>query len=95
MQTEGLIAISEFCTSHKLEISFIQSLREYGLIETTTIEHTTYIYDHDLSKLEQMTRLHSLDINIEGIETINHLLQEIEAMQTQIIRLKNRLSLHE
>ena len=95
MQTEGLIAISEFCTSHKLEISFIHSLREYGLIETTTIEHTTYIYDHDLSKLEKMTRLHSLDINIEGIETINHLLQEIEAMQTQIIQLKNRLSLHE
>jgi len=95
MQTEGLIAIHEFCSSHQIEISFVQSLQEYGLIETTTIEHTTYIYDHELAKLEQMTRLYTLDINVEGIETIHHLLQKIDAMNTEIIQLKNKLSFHE
>ena len=29
-----LVAIDEFCTSHKIEISFISSLNESGLIET-------------------------------------------------------------
>jgi chaperone modulatory protein CbpM len=95
MQTEGLIAIGEFCTSHQLEISFIQSLNEYGLIETTTIEQSTFIYDRELPKLEQIARLHSLDINLEGIETITHLLQRMEAMHHEIIRLKNKLSMLE
>ena len=95
MQTEGLIAVSEFCTSHQLEISFIQSLHEYGLIETTTVEQSTFIYDRELPKLEQIARLHNLDINLEGIETITHLLHRMEEMHHEIIRLKNKLSLHE
>lgn len=95
MQTEGLIAVSEFCTSHHLEISFVQSLHEYGLIETTTIEQTTFIYDRELPKLEQIARLRDLDINTEGIEAISHLLHRMEEMHSEIVRLKNKLSLHE
>lgn len=95
MQTEGLIAVSEFCTSHQLEISFIQSLNEYGLIETTTVEQSTFIYDRELPKLEQIARLRNLDINLEGIEAITHLLQRMEAMHEEIIRLKNKLDLHQ
>jgi hypothetical protein len=95
MQSEGLIAVNEFCSSHHLEISFVQSLHEYGLIETTTVEHTTFIYDRELPKLEQIARLHSLDINPEGIEAITHLLQRMDEMHQEIIRLKNKLSLNE
>jgi|ERR1022692_1134346 hypothetical protein len=95
MQTEGLIAVSEFCTSHQLEISFIQSLNEYGLIETTTIEQSTFIYDRELPKLEQIARLHNLDINLEGIEAITHLLQQLEEMHHEIIRLRNKSGFHE
>jgi hypothetical protein len=37
-------------------------------------------------------RLHyDLDINIEGIETINHLLEKIEEMQREIAHLKNKI----
>jgi len=95
MQTEGLIAVSEFCTSHHLEITFIQSLQEYGLIETTTVEQTTFIYDRELPKLEQIARLRNLDINLEGIEAITHLLQRIEEMHYEIVKLKNKLNLPE
>jgi DNA-binding transcriptional MerR regulator len=95
MQPEGLIAVREFCTSHHLEISFVQSLHEYGLIETTTIEQSTFIYDRDLSKLEQLTRLRDLDINLEGIEAITHLLNRMEEMHHEIMRLKNKLNRHE
>jgi chaperone modulatory protein CbpM len=95
MQTEGLIAVSEFCTSHHLEITFIQSLQEYGLIETTMVEQTTFIYDRELPKLEQIARLRNLDINLEGIEAITHLLQRMEKMHSEITRLKNKLSQHQ
>ena len=36
-----------------------------------------------------------MDINIEGIESITHLLTEIEEMQQQITHLNNRLRLYE
>jgi len=95
MQTEGLIAVSEFCTSHHLEITFILSLQEYGLIETTTVEQNTFIYDRELPKLEQIARLRNLDINLEGIEAITHLLQRMEEMHYEIVKLKNKLNLPE
>ncbi|MBS1666103.1 MAG: MerR family transcriptional regulator [Bacteroidetes bacterium] len=91
MQTEGLIAVSEFCASHQLEISFIHSLQDFGLIETTTVEQSTFINDRELPKLEQIARLHNLDINVEGIETITHLLQQMDEMHQEIIRLRNKL----
>jgi len=95
MEKEHLIAVQDFCISHQLEFSFIESLQQYGLIEITTVEQTTFIHDSELPKLEQITRLHNLDINLEGIEAINSLLERVENMQHEITKLKNKLSLHE
>jgi len=36
-----------------------------------------------------------MDINLEGIETVTHLLQRINLLQNEIIVLKNRLRLYE
>ena len=48
------------------------------------------------SNLEKFIRLYyELDINLEGIETITHLLQRINSLQDEIIILKNRLRLYE
>ena len=53
--------------------------------------HHLYICD-EIHKLEKFVRLHyDLDINIEGIETINHLLEKIEEMQKEIVRLRNKM----
>ncbi len=92
MQTEYLISIKEFCTSHNIEISFIDSLQQNGLIQITTIEETGFVDADQMQKLEKFIRLHyDLDINLEGIETITHLLQRINAMQDEITALRNRL----
>jgi hypothetical protein len=94
--TGNLISAKDFCVNHNIEISFIQSLQETGLIEITTIEDTGYIYANRLAELERMVRLHyELDINIEGIETIGHLLQRINDMNDQITSLRNRLVFYE
>lgn len=93
---ENLISAYEFCANHNIEISFIHSLEETGLIEMTTIEETGYIPSSQLQELERIVRLHyDLDINLEGIETINHLLQRINEMQDEITILRNRLRLYE
>ena len=96
METEQLIPVHEFCASHKIEFSFINSLNEYGLIEVTTIEHTIYIYKEQMKDLEKMIRLHyELDINIEGIDAISHLLQRVDNLHEELTALKNHLRLYE
>ena len=96
MEIENLIPANEFCIRHKIEISFISSLQESGLIEITTIEETSYIDSDQLQKLESFLRMHyEMDINMEGIEAISHLLQRTESMQEEILKLKNRLRLYE
>jgi MerR HTH family regulatory protein len=96
MENSEMVMLEDFCTSHHLEISFIRSLEENGLIETVTVNQALYITSNDLPKLEQITRLHQdLNINPEGIDAISHLLQHIEEMKQEITHLKNRLSFYE
>jgi hypothetical protein len=96
MDGKYLVAIDEFCASHKIEISFIISLHKSGLIELTTIRESEFIEAEQLRKLEKFIRLYyELDINLEGIETINYLLQRIDSMNDEIRLLRNTLSLYE
>jgi len=96
METGYLIAIDEFCNSHKIEISFISSLQQSGLIEITTIKESAFIEADQLQQLEKFVRLYyELDINLEGIETINYLLQRINSQQNEITSLRNKLRIYE
>lgn len=96
MKSEYLIAVDEFCASHNIEISFIRSLQHNGLIEITTIEESGFIDAEQLQQLEKIVRFYyDLDINLEGIETITHLLQRMNAMHDEITALRNKLSLYE
>ena len=96
MTTTDLIPINDFCSGHQLEISFVRSLEEHGLIETIIVNQTAWLPVNELPKLEQIVRLHQeLNINFEGIDAINHLLERMEAMQQQITELNNRLSFFE
>lgn len=96
MQTGYLIAIDEFCVKHEIEHSFISSLQETGLIEITMIEETGFIQVDQIQQLEKFIRFYyDLDINLEGIETISHLLQRVNDLQEEIIQLRNKLGLYE
>ena len=96
MRTAHLISADDFCTYHKVQYSFINSLEQMGLIEITTIKQDRFIDTERLLDLEKFVRLHyELDINLEGIEVITHLLQKIKSLQEEINSLKNRLCLYE
>ena len=96
MHKEHLISAIEFCNHHEIEISFISSLHETGLIEVIQIEETEYIDESQLVQLEKIVRFYyDLGINLEGIETINHLLDRMNDMQVEIMALRNRLRLYE
>ena len=96
MENRELIPVYSFCVNHKIESSFIESLNQYGLVEITTIKEQSYFAENQLDEVERMVRLHyDLDINLEGIEAIGHLLEKIKEMQTHTTQLQNRLSLYE
>ena len=57
METEYLISIDEFCANHNVEISFISSLQQSGLIEITTVREAGFIEADQLKQLEKFIRL--------------------------------------
>jgi chaperone modulatory protein CbpM len=66
------------------------------LIEISSIEETGFIDSKQCQQLEKYIRFYyELDINMEGIETINHLLERIISLRDEIAALKNRLRLYE
>ncbi len=96
MHDENLIAVSAFCTSHHIEPSFFHLLRQYDLLEITVEEEQMFIPSGKLPVLEKIVRLHyDLDINLEGIEAITHLLDRMEHMQHEIMVLRHKLELYE
>ena len=96
MQTQQFIAVEACCQYYNIDLSFINSLHEYGLIEMNTIEEKKVISDEDLQDLEKFIHLHyDLDINIAGIDAIKHLLKRIKDLQGEIMSLKNKLHKYE
>ncbi|SDR96621.1 chaperone modulator CbpM [Christiangramia echinicola] len=96
MRNEELIPADEICVRYQVERQFVSSLYESGIIEIVTVQETEYIHCDHLAEFEKMMRLHKeLDINLEGLEAINHLLKQIQDLQKDNVRLKNRLGLYE
>ena len=96
MLNDELILAETFCTHYSVNFSFVQTLHQMGLVELTAVEQQPYIHYDQLQKLEQLLRLHvDLDINPEGVDVVNNLLDKMRTMQLEINLLKSRLQLYE
>jgi len=96
MEMQEFIPIDIFCRQHGVEVTFISSLQEFGLIELAMINEAEYMPLSQLVEAERLIRLHGeLEINLEGIDVITHLLHRLQEMQAEMQVLKNRLRLYE
>ena len=96
MEKEEMVLANEFCIRHDIELSFISSLNESGLIEVSISEEQLFVPVSQLHYLEKLVRLrYEMNINLEGIETVTYLLQKINDMQEKILLLTNRLRVYE
>lgn len=96
MQTKQFIAVEACCEYYNIDFAFVDALHEYGLIEMNTIEEKKVISDEDLQDLEKFIHLHyDLNINLEGIDAIRHLLGRIKDLQHEILSLKNKIHRYE
>ncbi|MBP6311282.1 MAG: chaperone modulator CbpM [Flavobacteriales bacterium] len=96
METEELIAMQIYCDKEGLEASFVEALHERGLIRITTIKEQRYVEPEYLPHIEKLARMHyDLQINLEGIEAISHMLERMETMQQEMRVLQQRLGIYE
>ncbi len=96
MSSEELIPAREFCTFHHVELSFIYSLHDSGLIGITIRDGAVFLPAAELPKLEKLARWHyELSINPEGIEALSHVLQRLEYLLQENNTLRHRLRRYE
>lgn len=86
------ISVEQCCSYYSIEVGFVRSLNEHGLIELIQQEEHYFIGFEQLADLEKYMHMHyDLEINMEGLETIAHLLNKVRALQTEVRTLRNTL----
>jgi hypothetical protein len=81
---------------HEIENTFIKELNSYGLVEIIIEKDDEYLQPEQLPALEKMIRMHyDLNINLEGIDAIYHLLNKIETLQQHLTNTQNKLRIYE
>ncbi len=96
MSTEELIPMELYCRHEELDITFVRALAERELIQVVVREEHTYLTAGQVVRLERLVRLHyDLDINLEGIEAISHMLERMDRLQEEMRTLQERLRLYE
>ncbi|MDD4777633.1 MAG: chaperone modulator CbpM [Fermentimonas sp.] len=86
---------SECLIIYDVEESFIDSLHEVGLIHVVDHEEERFIEYQELSDLEQFIRwYYDMDINVEGIDALRHMLEKVKALQSEIDQLRSELQFY-
>lgn len=96
MESQELIIIEVFCTYYNVELSLIDELNEFGLIEIIQDNGIKYIHIDKVPEVERVIRFHNeLNINKEGIEVILNLLNRLDKISQQRRYLQDKLKLYE
>ena len=96
MSDQEIIPIETYCSCYQVDIAFIQALEEHGLISISYRESKGFIQKEDLAELERFSRLYyDLNINVPGIDALQHLLERIRALKEETESLRSRLSIYE
>ena len=96
MGNEKYILVSHFVERSNIEVDFVQSLHEYGLVVFEERENETFIDEGDISEIERLFRLHhDLGINYEGLDVIKQMLERMQRMEKEMDLLQKRLRLYE
>lgn len=90
MATHKKISVDQFCIYYEVETTFVYSLSEHGLIELMRSDQGDMIDFEQLAALEKYIHLHyELEINMEGLEAITHLLNRVQQLQHELRRLQD------
>lgn len=92
MEELHVISIEKISAHFGVPLSFISELEEIKLIEIENYKNVKCIKVSSIQTLEKLIRLHyDLNINIEGLDVINNLLNQVTQLQEENLYLRNRL----
>jgi len=90
------IQVTTYCKQTNIDNSFVTTLEQHGLIEIKTMKSEMFIAEEDITEIERMFRLHKeLGINLEGIDVVNHLVNRLKTVESELNSLKKLLALYE
>lgn len=96
MEQINFIDVKELCAHYGIHIQFITALKESGLIELVEEKENLFLDENQLENFDKLWRLHyELEINVAGMETIQHLLQQMHILQHQLTIAKTKLQFYE
>jgi chaperone modulatory protein CbpM len=96
MSDEEIISLETFCSFYQVERNFVETLESHGLITFSYQENQRFILRDDVAELEKYSRMYyELNINVPGIDALNHLLEKIKQLQQEAERLRARLRIYE
>ncbi len=96
MTKQDLILIDTICSKYEIDVDFMQSLDDIGLINILTIEQSNFIPIDRINDLEKIIRLNNdLQINLEGIDIIFNLLDKVDKLENELATINKRLKLYE
>lgn len=93
MATSKKISIAQLCTHYKVETDFVYALKDHGLLNLVKSTGGYEIYFEQLGDFERYIHLHyELEINMEGLEAITHLVDRVKLLQQEIKQLRTRIT---
>ncbi|KYP15212.1 chaperone modulator CbpM [Flavihumibacter sp. CACIAM 22H1] len=85
MEQINKISLPECCTYYNIEAGFLQQLGDHGLLQFFSYEEESYLTHDQLADLEKYIHFYyELNINMEGMEAIKHLLGRILQLQQEL-----------
>ncbi len=76
---------------YEVETDFVYALNDHGLITLTKSKKGYEIHFEHLGDFERLVHLHyELEINMEGLEAITHLLDRVKLLQQEIKQLRKK-----
>lgn len=86
------IPVTHLCTHYQTDVRFFELLEDYGLITLIQVEQTPSIEMERIKDVERWIHLHyDLNINMEGLDAISHLLQKMTLLQSELVQTQSRL----
>jgi len=85
------ISREELVRIYKVEITFFDALQEAGLLKTQTENDIMYVSYDELHVFERLSNLYyDLEVNLPGLEIINHLHDKMEALKNENSKLRGQ-----
>ncbi|MGO1520657.1 MAG: chaperone modulator CbpM [Sphingobacterium sp.] len=84
-----LFNLIDICKANNIERTFVRELHRNGLIEIIIKKEQEYLEEEQLLHVERYsTWYYELEVNMQGIEVVHHLLDKIEKLQHEIRELR-------